>query len=741
MIDVSILSLQRKVAGDRDVLQQVARLWSIDPQRQSDDTTKKILMEHMQNPHAARTVWEGLSQEERLCLFHILSGGSPGRHKGITLERLQKKTKLPAQVQEGAVVRLARQWYLVDEGEIADPVSGGGPSPQRGIFPFQECFWELWRTGQELFRLQADRSTSSLRHLIGTVYGERLCHLANMCHIRLSSRVSAFSYSTAQSISDSSEVQNRVYEAMLHPLLAFDLLHQLQPWAQRLFVWLCEHKGKASMSEVRSFLAVPEEHVYSLVDTLEAHALAFDSLSSTGERWLFVPHDLLAVVQHEAQVQAEDERHFALCPLSVEHAPPPQEELPTLLYDLATIVGVSVQETIEPTKDGKIPKRMQVKIRPLLHGRVRLGDTHCDLYVDQLFEAAKELGLLKCEAPLAEEKKRYICGPEVEEWAKLSLVEQARRFLVWWPQAPSWYDLRPDGRLIPSSSSTHQKVLDHLKQCVPDHWYRVDALLYAIWRQVPLHLYDSYRRTYTKTTTLRSRRQEWIQREGETICGLLSSVLTELGLVSLVAHADASEGEKERADLFCVTAFGGNVFGEAGSSRGVESGSLDPKPVLIVQPNYELLLMQFEPRVVYQVLKFAKLERMGRISTFRLTQQALLRGLAQGLRIEHIHAFLSEHMRDKDLPQNIVYTVRDWAKAYREVQLTEVILVETSHDVSEDEFFQMIKDLRSEARKIAPTVFVVVSSGASFGDLRRRLAQKGNVVRGKPSPYTRRSER
>lgn len=741
MIDVSMISLKRKVEMEHDVLQHVARIWSIDPQGQDDDTTKKILMDRVQNPHAARSVWEGLSQEERLCLFHIFGSGNPDRHKGIILESLGKKTKLTAQVQEVAVSRLIHQWYLVDEGDIAGKTPGGGVSQQRGVFPFRECFRQLWHTGQELFKPYADRSTSSLHHLIGTFHGDQLRHLANLCHVQLYSNVPVFSYNASPSISHPVEVQNRLYEALQHPLLAFDLLHQLAPTAQGLFLWLCERKGKATMSEVRSHLATSEEHLLSLLDVLEAHALAFDSLSLTGERWLFVPHDLLAIVKHEAEMQADDERHYALCPLREENAPPPQEELPTLLYDLATIVGISVQDAVEPTKDEKIPKRMQGKIRPLLHGRARPGDSQYDLYVDQLFYAAKDLGLLACEAPSAEEKRRYVSGPKVGEWSKRSLVEQAQRFLAWWTNASSWYDLRPDGRLLPSPSSAHQRLLDHLKQCVPGHWYRVDALLYAIWRQVPLYLYDSYHRTLTKTTSLRARRQEWIQGEGKTYCGLLSSALSELGIVSMTSHVDAPGSVDDQSNLFCVTVFGGNVLGETVPSIEV-TASVDTKPVLIVQPNYDLLLMQFEPQVVYQLLKFAKIERMGRISTFRLTQQALLCGLAEGLQIERILALLAEHTGHKDLPQNIVYTLRNWVKAYREAQLTEVILIETSHDVSEDDFLRMLENTGGQARKVAPSVFVVVSTGAtSFGDLRRQLAKSGMVVRGQPSSFYRRGER
>ena len=185
--------------------------------------------------------------------------------------------------------------------------------------------------------------------------------------------------------------------------------------------------------------------------------------------------------------------------------------------------------------------------------------------------------------------------------------------------------------------------------------------------------------------------------------------------------------------------FGGTALGETGSP-GEAPRSVNAKPMLIVQPNYDVLVMQFEPHLIYQLTLFAKIERMGQISSFRFTQQALLRGLAQGLRFEHILTFLAEHM-GKDLPQNIDYTLREWVKSYRDAQLTEVILVETSHDRIEEDFVRLLKDMHCEARKVAPCVFAVISTGATFGELRRRLSQNGMVVRGQPSSFRRRSER
>src|SRR5947199_7692157 len=121
-------------------------------------------------------------------------------------------------------------------------------------------------------------------------------------------------------------------------------------------------------------------------------------------------------------------------------------------------------------------------------------------------------------------------------------------------------------------------------------------------------------------------------------------------------------------DLFCVSAFGAAVLGEADAQSETQA------PQLIVQPNYEVLLMAFCPKLVYRLLPVAQVIRMGVVSTFRLTEAALLTGLASGVKLPDLLICLQEHSAQKELPQNVVYTLKDWAKAYREFQLSEVIM-------------------------------------------------------------------
>jgi hypothetical protein len=146
-----------------------------------------------------------------------------------------------------------------------------------------------------------------------------------------------------------------------------------------------------------------------------------------------------------------------------------------------------------------------------------------------------------------------------------------------------------------------------------------------------------------------------------------------------------------------------------------------------------VLLMEFDTRLVYKLLEIAELVRIGVVSTFRLTQPALLTRLTTGLRLEDILTFLAAHTAQQVLPQNVVYTLKDWSKAYREFRLTEVILLETPENETEEGLRRLLGNVPADLRHVGPGTFLVLSTGATFGDLRKRLRQAGIVVRGEPS--------
>ncbi|HEX3640490.1 MAG TPA: helicase-associated domain-containing protein [Ktedonobacteraceae bacterium] len=735
MADISLMSLKKKLEQERKLIPLVAQIWEA-PEQENNWNTMTLILKYTQNGHAARSVWEALSPQERLCLFYLFGSGNPDKLKGMTLENVGQQTKLSSESVAEAVESLRTRWYLVERATpsvVSSPKSKSSrlapaPALERVFLPYRECFEQLWQVGQEIFQSDEDRSTFSLEHLVKTYTGDRLSSLANHCHVPL--YYGMYPSSSSSNASQLKAVYERIYEALSHPLMPFELLNKLEPLTQEIFFWLCEQGGKVKMAEVRPYIAARTQTqgaFLSVVSTLESHALVFDTFTSDGTRWLFTPADLLVRVEREVQERTEEEQRFAFSPLDDTEAVP--ESQPLLLYDVAVAIGTSTQMVIEPTKDGRVPKRLRGKIRPFLHGRARLGDSLDDIHIDQVFRTALRMGLLEAAAPAEEEKNRYLRGPKLDSWSELSPIEQARAFLQWWRATPHWADARSDGKVVYSSIHFHERLVDHLKQCVPERWYRIDVLLYALFRQRPLPLFHSYTKAFARPTPLRTQREIWMEQEAKTYISPLASFLSELGIVSMQQQPQATQ---EDTGLFCVTAFGAAVLGSTPAQPDPPAQATE-QPLLVVQPNFEVFAMQFDTKLVYQLLTTAELVRIGRVSTFRLTESSILTGLRNSMRLEETLTLLAAHTPQKTLPQNVVYTIKDWAKTYREFHLSEVFFVETLENETQESLHRLVGKLPIELRQIGPGNFLVLpKTHVTFGDLRKRLRQAGIEVRGEP---------
>ena len=209
---------------------------------------------------------------------------------------------------------------------------------------------------------------------------------------------------------------------------------------------------------------------------------------------------------------------------------------------------------------------------------------------------------------------------------------------------------------------------------------------------------------------------------------MLSSTLYELGIVAL-GYQRPHLPEKDKPinpDAFMLT-----VLASAVLSTEAEPSYSPATPAkgrsLIVQPNFELLLLQPDLPTVYRLLPFAQINQVGVVSRLTLTRNSVLRGLEAGMNIEQILQIL-EQRSQKELPQNVVYTLHDWTKLYKEVNISQVLLLEVSGEALADELCSSPKLKVLGLRRLAPCV-IAVSSDTSLTELRRTLDKEGIVVR------------
>src|SRR5207248_2340743 len=152
---------------------------------------------------------------------------------------------------------------------------------------------------------------------------------------------------------------------------------------------------------------------------------------------------------------------------------------------------------------------------------------------------------------------------------------------------------------------------------------------------------------------------------------------------------------------------------------------------LIVQPNFELLLLEPDFPTLYGVLPFTQVQQIGVASRLTLTRASVLRAVERGTKIDEILAML-EASSQKELPQNVIYTLKDWVKDYKEVAISQVYLLEVDSEeianrISASPKLQKLLP-EPTLRKIAPCT-LVVDSAINLLELKRLLEKEGIVVR------------
>ncbi|HEV2662679.1 MAG TPA: helicase-associated domain-containing protein, partial [Ktedonobacteraceae bacterium] len=461
-------------------------------------------------------------------------------------------------------------------------------------------------------------------------------------------------------------------------------------------------------------------------------ALAFDTLTPQG-RVLFIPHDVFARLKNVVKTASESEATQEVATLPEDFVPAASRHgEPILLYDMAFVLSAIYQQTIEPTQVGRVPKRIANKIRTQLRGQVRPDFQYEDNYLEMLLEVAKEKRLVRLsKSPLQDIKECYEPGDGLPGWSQLDSASQAASLLQHWKASYRWDDLlgvlfrawdpyawRPmAGRAV---------LLTHLAKHTPGRWYTIESLLQDIWDTDPfvMHAQSPYgRKTVHKKTP--DVREKWERCDGETYIGMLSSTLHEMGIVDLGYERSSALDTQTRLNpqAFMLSEFGVSVL-----SRIEEDllPSRETTRTLIVQPNFELLIMQPDMPTLYSLLPFAQLNQVGLVSRLTLNRAALLRAIERGKHIEQVFSVLEERSQ-KELPQNVVYSLNDWARLYKGVAISQVLLLEVSSEAVAAELnTPRFQDLH--LRQLAPCIFAM-SGEVNLTQAKQLFEKEGIAVR------------
>lgn len=760
-------------------LEQIASLWSIADLPNIALTQYRTRLEQgMRDIIAARFVWEHLTEDERLLLYNILG---PSARNWIVLNELPQKTQLPAARYQTALGGLKRKILVLEAlakvqgNQLVDHRLGFYPYTYNKNLPItaadilytpMEIANFLYPTGRERFVPQPDRSKLTLEKLLTPLYQSDLDEISHHYGIELDGGY----YTRA-------DYRSMLAANLVQPEAISYALQQLDPTTRNLFALLCERGGKLSMQSIRQSHSSDDAALSTILHTLAQYALAFDTFSEQ-ERVLCMPYDtysnLKAAPTHPSEPQAL---------LSSTSQPPEVRPGDTItLYDLATVIGALYQQDIEPTKMGTVPKRLVTKFEPMLRGCPRTGIGEGNQYVEMLFAIAHDLGLIQLsKSPARDIKQRYEPGPALEQWSQMDTVEQTRRLLQFWANSvrwgdvvgvnySEWYPHYVDPKVVRGS------LIAHLRECTPKNWYTVVSLVNIIRGRDPFVLRPRQRGIpslgYRKSDELR---KHWDTCDREIVIGSLASSLHELGIVTLgyeaatakvpangrpqespqasqasLSHTTPYDVSREvNPNVFMLTDLGIAVLSSIAkpappraTTVGVRRGISLPAPSLrpsmqngnrslVVQPSFELLLLQPDLPTLYSLLPLAQINQIGLVSRLTLTRESLLRGLAAGITIEQILQLLEERSQ-KGVPQNVAYTLHDWAKLYKEAAISQVVLLEVTSEAVANEICNApkLKEFGQKfgLRRLGPCC-IALRSDVNLHDLRRTLDKMGIVAR------------
>src|SRR5579875_1196195 len=677
-------SLSVVVAAESlSTLRERALLWGGEPPTSNDADARQRLERAMRDTVAARFVWERLSEDERKVLYAIIG---PSARNWQPVDTLSERAKLPERNVKKALDSLARRHLILTE---MAKVQGNDLVGQRNTFygyamprnttaPIEEKLivytptelaTSLYTTGRELFVPQADRSEKPLDDLLLPYRQRALAQIGR----RFGFTVQAY-YS-----------RNEVRAAMAENLTQADAvryaLTKVEAHLRDAYEWLRRYRpaktttpptGRAPAHALAQHFGLNDVELGALLRLFEEYALAFDTFSN-GERIVFIPKETMA------NLRRADERPQGIVGLHERPAPRAiRPASPTLLWDVAALTASALHQGLDLTRSGSLPKRAALRLAASLTGeRVHLGEAEALQYVEFLKQVACELGVVVAPGSTKRLRTRLGAGAKIESWGRHDLVMQARKLYRWWPTDRWSIDLpgaqyREWLSFYCEVSLAREQTQKLLSECKPGVWYSLASFRATILGDDPFVLRPAQRRAGDAGFKLaEDLRAQWEHTDGELIAGLFRSTLAELGLVELGYDRETIPGPREHVnpDAFLLTEFGYEVI-----QRELSASAQPSMRPLVVQPNFQALLMEPSMPMLYWLVRFASLDQIGQVSRFTFTREALHRGLrlgdagAKGITstsIDEVIAFLVEHSQ-KALPQNVEYTMRDWARQYRE---------------------------------------------------------------------------
>ncbi|MBN1661240.1 MAG: helicase-associated domain-containing protein [Anaerolineae bacterium] len=451
---------------------------------------------------------------------------------------------------------------------------------------------------------------------------------------------------------------------------------------------------------------------------------AFAEDESGAAEFVYVPEDVQPLLP-EAETEGA-----AFSVAIVPDVPTPARMQPTLVEDLFHYLVQVQNRDVRSDADGDLAQndRALLRARVPWAGERRLAFMrHLAARLGFVVHDSKE-GTLRLEAAPA------------KQWLTASPAEQLATVQRAWRDDPTWNDLcHVPGIDCDTETAWHQRydpvvvrqaILGFLARCPNEAWWSLESFLRAVKEtdpdfQRPDGDYTGWYVRDEDSGEYLSGFESWDRVEGALIADLCTEVLRALGILSVIPNLSPDSAETGREVACRLTAAGLAFLGErvdvekmadVKPLQAAEESSLLSPPV-IVRPDFSIEVpLPASLYTRFQLERFADphgsaprpagAPKRGMAYRYHLSAASLGRGLARGIRVDQVLAFLRQ-VGANQVPANVAGQIEAWAERHGQVTLQEVVLLRVRSERAMRELMALPETRALIDRPLSPTTALV----------------------------------
>jgi len=368
-----------------------------------------------------------------------------------------------------------------------------------------------------------------------------------------------------------------------------------------------------------------------------------------------------------------------------------------LMSDVRNVLDLTGRFAVRVAKEGAVYKAARGRIADQLQfGRQPLLDPI--EIAERCLDITRGLGLA-----VANEERRLSVTEQGEQWILRPLLDKLR---------DTYGLLLHDTKTLRSHHLRGvQAILVGLLVSAGDSWWPAGSLAMVARNRYLLDLArDDAPPNRTPLTVLHHALTEL----GGAAHGLVVKDLFALGLVDVAWKDDEAVGVR-------LSRLGRSFFDdEPAPPRG--------KP-LIVNPDFELLVLPEGDvdELLHELDRYAERTKSGEVVHYRLDKGRIERASVAGVTADMVLGLLQERARS-ELPQNVIYSVRTWARDVRSATLRHGVLFRTS-DPAVVEAICSHPGLKEHVAEVVDARTVFFNPDVNEGDIAQELRALGVYLR------------